>query len=252
MSVQAMTWVFEHSASHLAARLVLLGIANHADKDGRNSWASVRQLSEEARCSERQVQYALRELEFMGEIVRIGSSVRRTHIYELPGMTTLFGEGADSAPAQIAPVQNIQGEQTAGRKIRRTRVQNPSKKGEQTAPEPRTNRPKNRPFSINQAFDEFWKVYPRQVGRPKAMLAYKRALKDATSEAILDGARRYRDDPNREDGYTAHPTTWLARAGWDDPPLPDRAPKLIGRADPPRPMHGWEAQREARRALGEE
>lgn len=105
--------------------------------------------------------------------------------------------------------------------------------------EPRTNPKINRPFSINRSFDEFWKVFPRKVGKPKAMLAYKRALKQASSEAIVDGARRYRDDPNREDEFTAHPTTWLARAGWDDPRLPDRTPARRP-ADPPRPMTSGE------------
>lgn len=137
-----MSWVFEHSTAHLAARLVLLAIANHADRDGRNSWASVRQLAEEARCSERQVQYALRELESTGEITRVGVSPSRTHVYELPAMQTLFQGGADIAPADIAPVQTLHPEESAGRRIRQGGVQNPSKEGEQSAPEPRTNRPK--------------------------------------------------------------------------------------------------------------
>jgi hypothetical protein len=137
-----MSWVFEHSTAHLAARLVLLAIANHSDRDGRNSWASVRQLSEEARCSERQVQYALRELESTGEITRVGVSPSRTHIYELPAMQTLFRGGADTAPAHPAPVQPLRPAESAGRKTRRARVQNPSKEGEHPAPEPRTNRPK--------------------------------------------------------------------------------------------------------------
>ena len=140
-----MSWVFEHSTAHLGARLVLLAIANHADRDGRNSWASVRQLSEEARCSERQVQYALRELESVGEIVLVGTSPRRTHVYELPLMATLWG-GADIAPEGA----ERSGADSAPRKIRQVRVQNPAPKGEQSAPEPSKNRPKgNRPKTLS-------------------------------------------------------------------------------------------------------
>jgi hypothetical protein len=90
MSVQAFSWVLECSRSTLGARLVLLAIANHADKDGRGSWASVGTLAREANLSERQVQRALRALEAAGEISKIGSAGvradRKTNVYELPAV----------------------------------------------------------------------------------------------------------------------------------------------------------------------
>ena len=55
MSVQAMTYVLDCSKAELAARLVLLAIANHADKLGRNSYASVKALAIEANLSERTI-----------------------------------------------------------------------------------------------------------------------------------------------------------------------------------------------------
>jgi hypothetical protein len=235
-----MSWVFERSTTAGATRLVLLAIANHADKDGRNSWASVSALSLEAHCSERQARYALRELEKAGEIVEVGVSPRRTHVYELPLMATLFPdsqEGADIAPAE-----------SAGGNLRPMRGQSATIKGAQAAPEPSLTT-QNRPFSINRSFDAFWKTYPRKVGKPKAMLAYKRALKIASSEQILDGASRYAADPNRADEFTAHPTTWLNRAGWDDPPEPERSPRGQRRpADPPRPYDPALAEIEIERA----
>lgn len=82
------------------------------------------------------------------------------------------------------------------------------------------------PSSVIEAsnrFDEFWKAYPRKVGKQKAVAKYKAAVKRAESEQqIIDGAQRLRDDPNREDQYTPHPTTWLERNGWEDPELPQR------------------------------
>jgi hypothetical protein len=33
---------------------------------------------------------------------------------------------------------------------------------------------------------------------------------------------RYRNDPNREPEFTAHPATWLNAGRWDDDPLPPR------------------------------
>lgn len=72
-------------------------------------------------------------------------------------------------------------------------------------------------------FDAFWAVYPRKVGKPKAQTAYASALRrDFKPSEIFAGAERYRDDPNRLDEFTAHPSTWLARDGWNDPELPAR------------------------------
>lgn len=73
-----------------------------------------------------------------------------------------------------------------------------------------------------EAFDHFWSSFPRQVGKPKARSAFKRALRRAPAEDIILGAKKYAEDENRDDEYTAHPTTWLNRDGWNDPALPAR------------------------------
>lgn len=72
-------------------------------------------------------------------------------------------------------------------------------------------------------FAAFWANYPRKVGKPKARPVFRDAVQGGVDPAaIIAGAEHYRDDPNREDEFTAHPTTWLNRAGWDDPSLPQR------------------------------
>ena len=68
MSVQAMTWVLEFSESRLGARHVLISIANHADRTGRNSYPSVRTIARESRLSEREVQYAVPDLVKLGDL----------------------------------------------------------------------------------------------------------------------------------------------------------------------------------------
>lgn len=100
-------------------------------------------------------------------------------------------------------------------------------------------------------FDEFWKAYPRKVGKQKAITKYKAAVKRAESEQqIIDGAQRLREDPNRLDQYTPHPTTWLERNGWEDPALPQRtttgsearlqkAAEWIGYDQAPPPEPDW-------------
>lgn len=118
----------------------------------------------------------------------------------------------------------------------------------------------NRPVPVprpkiedTRSFDEFWAVYPRKVGKPKARAAFKAALKRAPAEDIILGAKHYAEDPNRTDEFTAHPTTWLHRDGWDDPPEPSRAPRPGGRPpDPPRALIGAEGMEQVRKALGRE
>jgi hypothetical protein len=75
---------------------------------------------------------------------------------------------------------------------------------------------------VAAAFDEFWEIYPRRVGKRGAFGEFERALKRAPIEDILGGVKRYRDDPNRVDSFTKHPSTWLHQDCWSDDPLPAR------------------------------
>jgi len=72
------------------------------------------------------------------------------------------------------------------------------------------------------SFDAFWDEYPRRVGKQAAIKAWTKAVKHTTPAAILDGALRLAQDPNREDQFTPHPATWLNEGRWEDDPLPDR------------------------------
>jgi hypothetical protein len=70
-------------------------------------------------------------------------------------------------------------------------------------------------------FDVFWTTYPRRVARAHALRAYSKAIKKVSPEVIIQAAAAYRDDPNRDDQFTKHPTTWLNGECWNDEALPD-------------------------------
>lgn len=74
------------------------------------------------------------------------------------------------------------------------------------------------------AFDTFWQAYPRKVGKDRARPVFDRvARKLGTTEPIILGAERLAADPNLpEREFIPHPTTWLARGGWEDEPFPAR------------------------------
>ena len=84
---------------------------------------------------------------------------------------------------------------------------------------------------LDLSFDEFWKNYPRRAGKIKARDAFGKVLKTTDAQTVIDGAKRYADDPNRQDEFTAHPTTWLREGRWDDDPLPERGTGQLSKSE---------------------
>lgn len=74
----------------------------------------------------------------------------------------------------------------------------------------------------DQLFEQFWDEYPSKAGRKPAREKFTIALRRASAQQIIDGAHQYAVDPNREQKYTKHATTWLHGEHWNDPPLPPR------------------------------
>lgn len=84
MSIQAVSWVLEHSEARGLARLVLIALANHAD-DRRECWPSSNALAHEARVSRATVFRALDELVALGEVEKVenGSARGRANRYRI-------------------------------------------------------------------------------------------------------------------------------------------------------------------------
>lgn len=97
--------------------------------------------------------------------------------------------------------------------------QNASKTNPETETETET---KTRKEKAIPRFAEFWSVYPRKDDKRRAETAFETALKRATADAIIAGARAYAADPNREAAFTKHPATWLNADAWANGPLPPR------------------------------
>ena len=82
LSVQAISWVVEHSQTKANPFIVLLMIANHAHSDGTGAWPSIETLARESRLSERTVQRAIRRLEKTGELeVERSDGGRKSNYY---------------------------------------------------------------------------------------------------------------------------------------------------------------------------
>jgi len=95
LSVEAISWVWRHSKSRLAARLLLLRIANNADEYGRNSWHTVPSMARATLLSERQVTRASRQLQALGEVdVELNGGPHGANVYSLP----LMGDNLSPPP----------------------------------------------------------------------------------------------------------------------------------------------------------
>jgi len=150
MSVQAMSWVFDHSKAKSGSLVVLLCIANHAHADGRGAWPSIQTLARESRLSDRQVQHCIRQLEKSGELkTEKGAGPNGTNLYSLP----LFrGEIFSPPPTGSGAVDSKKGCSTLPKRVL------------PTAPEPSLTIKENRPsenLPCSERFDP-WASVTRQ------------------------------------------------------------------------------------------
>ncbi|GAA0646792.1 hypothetical protein GCM10010174_82460 [Kutzneria viridogrisea] len=145
MSIEAISWALNHApiprdrrdASSLA--IVLVGLANHADPEGRNAFPAVSRLARYTRLSERSVQYALRALEELNLIRPSDPAIVAAHIKRgdrrPKGWDLAIRHGVQTLhPADVHGVQT----QPHG-------VQTARPRGAELAPETSFNRPENHP-----------------------------------------------------------------------------------------------------------
>lgn len=194
MSVQSIAKVLEHSKAKAGARLVLICIANH-DGDG-GSWPTVETLSREANLTPRAVQYALTELQSIGELcvhaneggTKNWRSDRRPNRYEI----LLDG-------VQSASPRDVDGVQSAP-----NGVQSATERGEvgftQTIQEPSTKPSTSKTSSSPRKRDLLWDALESEIGPARTRSEASRrggVLKqlrevDATPEEVVRRCRAYK------------------------------------------------------------
>jgi hypothetical protein len=71
-------------------------------------------------------------------------------------------------------------------------------------------------------FNLFWAIYPRKEAKGAARTAFIKACRKVPFDVIVEGVKRFANDPNRQDEFTAHASTWLNQERWSDEALPQR------------------------------
>ncbi|MCJ2077895.1 helix-turn-helix domain-containing protein [Methylobacterium sp. E-016] len=81
-------------------------------------------------------------------------------------------------------------------------------------------------------FDEWWRAYPRKVGKDAAQPVFIRITKarKATVAELIEGAKRYAAERAEQDPqFTKHPKTWLNGGHWADEAVPKPVSHANGR-----------------------
>lgn len=79
------------------------------------------------------------------------------------------------------------------------------------------------PVAEPTGFDEFWAAYPKRADKGHARTAWAKAVRKADVEVIVEGARRFANDPHLpEPKFIPLAATWLNGERWSDDPLPPR------------------------------
>lgn len=139
MSVKVTSWVWEHSRSRGAQRLVLLCIADHANDDGLEAFPSLARLARKTGMTERGVQKAIQALVALGELqVTMGGGRGRSNRYRVLMQT----------PNDVPPLDANPEPETANPIPRTTFTESGSTNTAAGNPEPSSyepslNRPKN-------------------------------------------------------------------------------------------------------------
>lgn len=94
-----------------------------------------------------------------------------------------------------------------------------------------------------QAFEQFWKAYPRRVEKKGAFAKWQVAVKQLTAEhgskaeaerRLIDTAASYAKGCSKlEPRFIKHPTTWLSNGCWDDEGSPAPSSTYWGGAPVP-------------------
>lgn len=88
MSVQATTWVWEHSRAEGSTRLVLLAIADAANRDGERSFQSAETIARMCKMSSRTVRRQIKILQDLGELEVEGrAGAHGTNSYRIVGVS---------------------------------------------------------------------------------------------------------------------------------------------------------------------
>ena len=213
-------WVLNRGLSSTALKLYIV-LARFADWETGLAFPGRETLAERMKSSEKTVDRAVKELvaaECIGKIFRGRYASALYKVYQVDPRPSM--EQTDLSTEQTD--LSREGTDLSSRPDKNVHITITNEL------EPLEQEPLNDigVTEFDSKFNEWWSVYPNRKGKGAAKIAYKKALKKVSHDVLVDSARRYRDDPNREQQFTPYPQKWLNEERWEDAPEPVRQQKL--------------------------
>lgn len=169
------------------AKLLLIAIADRADKDTGQCWPSIARLCEDTEMSRASVTRRLNLLEQKGFILRTQRDQQSTlYTLSLTETSLSLTETGGSLSQRHEPISN-----------------NLSKNQED--------------ILVTQQFEDWWQHYPKKNGKGQARVAYRAAVKKVTHEELIEAAIRFSQQcQHKEKQFIPHASTWLNGERWLD------------------------------------
>jgi len=70
------------------------------------------------------------------------------------------------------------------------------------------------PGNIPKGFTEFWRFYPKKLGKGQALKAWEKNQCEPIYEEIVKSLKKYPFTDEKQ--YIKHPSTWLNAWCWED------------------------------------
>ena len=169
------------------AKLLLIALADRADKDTGQCWPSIARLCEDTEMSRASVTRRLIKLEEKGLIKRTQRDQKST-LYTLSLTETILSltETGGSLSQRHEPITDNQSENLND-------------------------------MVFNEQFEDWWQHYPKKNGKGNARLCYKKALKKVTHEELIQAIKIFSEQCRyKEKEFIPWASTWLNGERWLD------------------------------------
>lgn len=208
-----------------STRIVWITMLAMADSKGR-IWASIPGLANRARVTVEQVENALLTFKSPDRYSRTSDNEGR-RVEDIEGGWRLLNHEKyrgirDEESIKESKRRYINERRKAEREAKRVEQKilqsNSVDRGRYNA---EADKAVNPSCSNPAGFDRFWALYPRKVGKAKAIAVWNRLKVNGKLEQVLAAveAQKKSEQWTREGGrFIPHPTTWLNEGRWDDEP----------------------------------
>jgi DNA-binding transcriptional MocR family regulator len=193
MSLKHLAWAWGLELGDPISKLVMLSLANRANAETGQCWPSLSRISQDTEASLATVKRKLSLLEERGYLRREQRDKTST-MYTIDMEAGRLSVSQTLAQCEPAPRLSVSHE-----------------------PISKKQKGKHEDIDIDQAFDDWWSIYPRKIGKGQAKKSFRKALSKAPLERITAATEKFVDAmAMREKKYIPHPATWLNGERWDD------------------------------------